>query len=275
MFKGHLHENLTALVRRIKLGICGSFPALEEEKPLAINDYLMTVALMLLALYLRLAIAPVSAGLQYLTFFPAVTLATIYGGYRAGLLATAIGLVLATVVFTPPHYSFSLDVVQTSLWSNLVFLMDGIIVSFAIEALHRYRHKFSNELARSKEVNAKLQASEERLRITANEYKTILETTADGFWINALEDTRLVEVNQAYCDMTGYSRDELLQMHILNWRPTRIKRKSGAMYWRYAKAGKRILNRATAIRMDTRSMWRLRRSIWRRAEDVWWYLSVT
>jgi len=60
-----------------------------------------------LALLVRLAIAHVSAGLQYLTFFPAArTLAAIAGGYMAGLFATTIGLVFATCIFTTPYYSF-------------------------------------------------------------------------------------------------------------------------------------------------------------------------
>ncbi len=106
---------------------------------------------MVLALLLRLAIAPVSAGLQYVTFFPAVTLSAIFGGYRAGLFATIIGLAFATYIFTPPYYSFSTEVLQTSLWSNLVFLMDGVIVSFSIEAMHRFRLKYEKEFKEAKE----------------------------------------------------------------------------------------------------------------------------
>jgi PAS domain S-box-containing protein len=45
------------------------------------------------------------------------------------------------------------------------------------------------------------------------EYRTILETAIDGFWLVDME-ARLIEVNDSYCAMSGYSRDELLQVRI-------------------------------------------------------------
>ncbi|OGB86938.1 hypothetical protein A3J44_06780 [candidate division WOR-1 bacterium RIFCSPHIGHO2_02_FULL_45_12] len=44
-------------------------------------------------------------------------------------------------------------------------------------------------------------------------YANIIRTALDGFW---LADTagRLLDVNDAYCKMTGYSREELLQMSV-------------------------------------------------------------
>lgn len=44
-------------------------------------------------------------------------------------------------------------------------------------------------------------------------YRTILRTSIDGVWIYDLGGGFL-EVNDAYCRMSGYSRDELLSMHI-------------------------------------------------------------
>jgi PAS domain S-box-containing protein len=55
--------------------------------------------------------------------------------------------------------------------------------------------------------------SEKALGVSEERYRTILETAIDGFW---LIDTRgkLMEVNEAYCRMSGYSRQELLNMSI-------------------------------------------------------------
>ncbi len=44
-------------------------------------------------------------------------------------------------------------------------------------------------------------------------YKSIINTTMDGFWITDLNG-RFLEVNDAYCLLTGYSKDELLQKSI-------------------------------------------------------------
>ncbi|MDH4164485.1 MAG: PAS domain S-box protein [Nitrospirota bacterium] len=44
-------------------------------------------------------------------------------------------------------------------------------------------------------------------------YRRIMQTAIDGFWATDLSG-RVVDVNDAFCRMTGYSRDELLQMSI-------------------------------------------------------------
>ncbi|MDD4923216.1 MAG: histidine kinase N-terminal 7TM domain-containing protein [Dehalococcoidales bacterium] len=45
------------------------------------------------------------------------------------------------------------------------------------------------------------------------EYKTIIKTAVDGFWLTDTQG-RFLEVNNAYCQMIGYSHDELLKMSI-------------------------------------------------------------
>jgi PAS domain S-box-containing protein len=45
------------------------------------------------------------------------------------------------------------------------------------------------------------------------ELKTVIETASDGFWITDPQG-RLLDVNQSYCVMSGYARQELLAMSI-------------------------------------------------------------
>lgn len=181
------------------------FPFLTSIPHGSLQSYVLTLALMGLALWVRLTIAPVNAGLQYVTFFPSVTLAAIAGGYRAGLLATLVGLVFATYIFTPPYYSISLAVLQTSAWSNMVFIMDGIIMSYAIEAMHRYRQRYALELQQSRDAHAALAESTQYL-------KTIIDNL--HAYVALLDVHGVVqEVNKVSLERGGCGRSEVIGKH--------------------------------------------------------------
>jgi PAS domain S-box-containing protein len=55
--------------------------------------------------------------------------------------------------------------------------------------------------------------AEAGLRQSREQYRTMLRTIVDGFWIMDTEG-RFLDVNDAYCHLTGYSREELLSMRI-------------------------------------------------------------
>jgi PAS domain S-box-containing protein len=59
-------------------------------------------------------------------------------------------------------------------------------------------------------ANAQLFAEHKRAE---EEYRTILRTAMDGFWIVDMEG-RFLDVNDAFCRLIGYSRDEILTMRI-------------------------------------------------------------
>jgi len=178
--------------------------------------FILTVGIMVLALLVRLAIAPVNAGLQYVTFFPAVTLAAIFAGYRAGLLATLIGILFATYFFIPPYYSLHQEILKLGVWSNLVFLIDGVIVSLSIEAMHRYRKKSEEELIEVKNAHQLTEELNKQLDILLVKQKHIEQDlrissaafdAQDGIMIT---DTNglILRVNQAFTEITGYSAEE-------------------------------------------------------------------
>ena len=50
-------------------------------------------------------------------------------------------------------------------------------------------------------------------KVRETEYQTIISTTIDGFWMADMQG-RFLDVNEAYCSLIGYSRDELLNMSI-------------------------------------------------------------
>ena len=52
-----------------------------------------------------------------------------------------------------------------------------------------------------------------KAELVLRRHKTIIETARDGFWVADAQGW-IQEVNQAYADMTGYTIEELLHMHI-------------------------------------------------------------
>jgi len=55
--------------------------------------------------------------------------------------------------------------------------------------------------------------SEKALRKSEEQHRTIIETAMDGFWLADIQG-HLLDVNETYCRMSGYSEEELLTLHI-------------------------------------------------------------
>lgn len=133
--------------------------------------YLLVLALVLLAHLLRLLIAPIDGGVQYVTFFPAVALAAVIGGLWAGLFAALIGVTLATFSFWPPYGSLVFELDRHMVVSNLVFLVDAVVVSSAIEAMHRFYRRYMIAERKLREEGAR---KNEFLAVLAHELRNPL-----------------------------------------------------------------------------------------------------
>ena len=55
----------------------------------------------------------------------------------------------------------------------------------------------------------KRKQAEEALKESEEKYRKLIETTSEGFWFLSPEN-KTIDVNQSLCDMTGYSRDEMI-----------------------------------------------------------------
>ncbi|MBF0194341.1 MAG: response regulator [Magnetococcales bacterium] len=55
--------------------------------------------------------------------------------------------------------------------------------------------------------------ADEQLQMLVNRHQAIISTTQDGFWVTDITG-KILEVNDTYCFMSGYSRDELLTMNV-------------------------------------------------------------
>ncbi len=57
------------------------------------------------------------------------------------------------------------------------------------------------------------QEAEQALQANEEQHRSILQTAMDGFWLVDMRG-HLLEVNEAYCRMSGYSKSELLTLHV-------------------------------------------------------------
>jgi diguanylate cyclase (GGDEF)-like protein/PAS domain S-box-containing protein len=214
----HTITKLTESTAQLGDQIARYVPFFRSSEHSLLKQVLLAVVLLWLALTLRLLMAPLQAGLQYLTFFPAITLAGVIGGYRAGLLSTALAMLLTTFILTPPYFSISLENIQNSLWPNLVFLVNGIFISFAFDGWHLYRLRFQNELEQARKAQEQTQALNQELTKSIQELKRadaelrIAATTFESLDAIMVTDAaaRIVRVNQSFVDTTGYSMEEVL-----------------------------------------------------------------
>jgi len=121
------------------------------------------------ALLLRLALHPLMGDQSpYLTLYPAVALAALFGGWRAGVVATVISAVAAGWLFIPPYGRWAVysnyDLLALAFFAAATLLISlfGGLLSRSQKALSSARLERIRELRNSEEA---LLITEERLRL--------------------------------------------------------------------------------------------------------------
>lgn len=153
---------------------------------------------------LRFIIAPAEAGLQFITFFPAVALSALLFGTRAGLLVTVVCAVLALYFFSPPYQLFKFHIEYHEMIGTSLFCADGLIVSVSIGILHRYYAGYVDAVTDLKRSLEKSKCAE----IELAQHKFALDQSA----IVAFTDVcgTITYVNDLFCTISQYSREELI-----------------------------------------------------------------
>ncbi len=156
------------------------FPVAKKSHPAYYRDA-VAVAVVLTAAAIRLAfLSAMGTHSPYVVFFPAVMFAALYGGLRAGLLATAVSAILVDYFWIEPVNQFKIEQLPDQL-SVVIFLLGGGMVSWVTDSMRRARTRASEAeakalLASEREKMAEaLREGEERLRFA-------LETSNTGAW---------------------------------------------------------------------------------------------
>jgi len=164
------------------------------------SGYLTASGLVLGAFFVRLAIAPLEAGLPFLTFLPAVTLAALIGGFGPGLLALITSSTLVSYAFFPPFAAFPLTFQTEIVSSNFMFFAAELSVMVVIEALFHQRRKYVT----TAHLLEQLEVAQQEQKIAAAAFES-----QEGMMITDANQV-ILRVNRAFTDITGYTAEDVV-----------------------------------------------------------------
>lgn len=121
-------------------------------------------------------------------------------GY-AGLLATVAGLVLLVTA--------ALGIPEGT--GRFALALSGLVLAAAGVVLLRRRNTSLG--ARAAAAHARAQSAEDREQASARLRRRLIDAAGDALYVHDLSG-RILDVNTAGCESLGYTREELLQMHI-------------------------------------------------------------
>jgi PAS domain S-box-containing protein len=174
----------------------------------------------------------------FVTFYPAVMLAALYGGLPAGLLATVLSAGLADYFWLEPA---GLAIQDPGDWLAIaIFLGSGTMISAVTEAMHRAQarareaeiraglaaagrreaealKKAHAELEiRVQERTAELKRTTESLRQSSLHARSLIEASLDPL-VTISPEGKITDVNQATEQATGVPRAEMIGSDFSNY----------------------------------------------------------
>ncbi len=192
------------------------FPLQRESRPERYR-YGVAIAIVFAATALRFAFLPALGTRNvFLTFYPAVVLAALYGGLRAGLVAIVLSALFVNYFWMEPLAQFTIG--NPADWLSLIiFMLGGLMIAWVSEAMHR-----ASARASAAETQALLAAERVRtlevLRKSEERYHALFSGMTEGFAIHELltdesgkpVDYRFLDVNPAFERLTGLKRQDVV-----------------------------------------------------------------
>src|SRR5208283_4518647 len=143
----------------------------------------------------------------FLTFYPAVAVAALYGGLGPGLLATVVSAALANYFWMEPVGQFGITN-SADLISMIVFLASGTLISSLAEATYRAQAR-----AHKAEEQSRLAAEREKAAVEIQQseakYRELVQI-ANSAIIRWKRDGTLTFFNEYAQKFFGYSAAEVI-----------------------------------------------------------------
>lgn len=159
-----------------------------------IVPYTVAVLSVASALLLTLLLHPMLNQTIFLLFFAAVAISAWYGGIKSGLVATALCSLAINYFFLRPLFSLYIESLDNRLHLAL-FVLVAIFISL-----------LNSELRSAKD---RLQVSMQKLQASETKFRRLADANIIGV-IVANINGGIIEANNAFLTMVGYTREELL-----------------------------------------------------------------
>ena len=150
----------------------------------------VAIAAPCMALAVRVAfLQALGTHVTYLTFYPAVMLAALYGGFRAGVLATALSALLADFFLMEPVGNLTFLHADEVL-GMAVFLLGCTLISFLVKAMQSAQQRAAAAEAELQHAG-EMQRNEQRLRVL-NRAFMVLHNSSQAL-VRASDETALLQ----------------------------------------------------------------------------------
>ncbi|MBC5795856.1 PAS domain S-box protein [Sphaerospermopsis sp. LEGE 00249] len=159
-----------------------------------LSNYSVSILCVGIALVLTLLLEPFLDRSIFLIFFAAIAVSTWYGGIKPGLLATVLSALLVKYFFINPQFSFSVESPDSIIKLGL-FTLVTMFISW-----------LNSELRTSKQ---KLEISFKHLAASEARFRRLKDANIIGVIITDIKGG-ILEANDAFLNMVGYTREELL-----------------------------------------------------------------
>lgn len=159
-----------------------------------LSNYSVSILCVGIALVLTLLLEPFLDRSIFLIFFAAIAVSNWYGGIKSGLLATVLSVITASYFFIDPRFSFYIENPDSIIKLGL-FTLVTMFISW-----------LNSELRTSKQ---KLEISFKHLAASEARFRRLKDANIIGVIITDMQGG-ILEANDAFLNMVGYTREELL-----------------------------------------------------------------
>lgn len=171
-----------------------------------VGRYSYAAAVFAVAFALRWLLFPTDAA-AFITFFPAVVIATFLCGTGAGLLVTALSLLAGSYFYIDPYGSIAIT--SDNFSTVATFAIFGVLISLAIGKMLRDSGTTTLLNRKLNEAIAALNTDITERKQASQYARSLIEASLDPL-VTISPDGKVMDVNEATVNVTGVAREKLI-----------------------------------------------------------------